>query len=473
MIRVNAINYECINDGDEHFQKIEKLDKKIASDFFRYVNHSTERDRFNDKKGLLVRNKHGELKRKWNGENKNYKPFWDGITGSVYTPDLDMTVCLRNSFDEKNKLYFLTHLIMAAFDIPDELPRFALYDAPLNEENILHFLYVFKLKQSVIEAYQTGFYRRYENFSANDDRVRGVIDVPRHIRLNAGLQNGCIAYNYRERTPDNYINHLIIQTCEYMRKKYPDLFGKTMTKSEDFETVLAEMKAQCPSWNNMRISELLKRSADPIPHPLYENFDKLRILCRRIWENEGLAFSGDGNESISSQSALFYLPDLWEAYLEKRILPQLPPEYTVTSQETLNSKKRPDFVVYRGGVQTAIFDAKFKSWYYEHSVLEKDKTAYHCKSEKEDRDQVDGYMKETNCRKGALIFPFRAENAEINYSVVNTTRQEFDPASMRFLFYIGLNVPPILADQSFFEWRMTMLPSEKALIQKLVTFLRA
>ncbi|MBQ1546702.1 MAG: hypothetical protein IIZ59_04140 [Clostridia bacterium] len=460
MIKINGINYkpaEINEDYKKSDSSLSKLSKKIRSDFSDYINHSKERD--GEKRGLL-----------YSGNS-----VWEGITGSIYDPALDIAVCLRNCFDEENKLYFLTHLIMAAFDIPDELPRFALYDAPLNEENIIHFLYVFKLKQAVIETYQTGFYRRYENFSANDDRVRGVIDVPRHIRMNTEMQNGRIAYNYRERTPDNYINHLIIQTCEHMRKMYPDLFFNTVTTSEDFEAVLSEMKEQCPSWDNANISELLRKSAAPIAHPLYENFEQLRELCVRIWQYEGLAFSGNSNDSISSKSALFYLPDLWESYLEKRVLSRFSHEFTINTQVTLPSKTRPyykirpDFIIKKDGKTTAVFDAKFKTWYYEYSITETDEG--HAGKAKSDRNQVIDYMISTGCRKGALIFPFRAKSDAVIFAIDNTSRQEMNPANMSFLLYVGLNVPPILENQSFFEWRQTIFAAENELTETLGLFI--
>ena len=37
-----------------------------------------------------------------------------------------------------------------------------------------------------------------------------------------GLENGKIAYSYRENTVDNYLNHVIICAFEKLKLKYPE-----------------------------------------------------------------------------------------------------------------------------------------------------------------------------------------------------------------------------------------------------------
>ena len=39
--------------------------------------------------------------------------------------------------------------------------------------------------------------------------------------MNLGMDNGRVAYSYRENTVDNMLNHLILAAFDYLKEKYP------------------------------------------------------------------------------------------------------------------------------------------------------------------------------------------------------------------------------------------------------------
>ncbi|WP_416373936.1 5-methylcytosine restriction system specificity protein McrC [Mycoplasmopsis cynos] len=61
-------------------------------------------------------------------------------------------------------------------------------------------------------------FRTYQRFEKNDDKLRGTIDVSKHIKQNMWMNSGLISYSYRENSIDNYTNHLIVKTYQYLKK---------------------------------------------------------------------------------------------------------------------------------------------------------------------------------------------------------------------------------------------------------------
>ena len=91
--------------------------------------------------------------------------------------------------DPKTKSYFaatlLTHGEIDNFNDSVYCSNNALFD----------FLLVDILFKQIKEANPKGLFRTYRRFEKNDDRLKGTIDISRHIRLNAGQNNGKVAYS--------------------------------------------------------------------------------------------------------------------------------------------------------------------------------------------------------------------------------------------------------------------------------------
>ncbi|WP_029905956.1 5-methylcytosine restriction system specificity protein McrC [Mycoplasmopsis opalescens] len=89
---------------------------------------------------------------------------------------------------------------------------------PLNSKvNIFDYLLLFSYKYKLKEASIKGQFRTYQRFEKNDDKLRGTIDVSKHIKQNMWMNSGLISYSYRENSIDNYTNHLIVKTYQYLK----------------------------------------------------------------------------------------------------------------------------------------------------------------------------------------------------------------------------------------------------------------
>jgi hypothetical protein len=128
---------------------------------------------------------------------------------------------------------------------------------------------------------------------------------------------------------------------------------------------------------------LLFKNMKPISHPYYMEYEALRVTCMKILRDTGISFfNGDSEET--SHGILFYIPDLWEMYLEREVFQkdfynQKDSENTVdvSNQKTIDIfynkdkgyiyKSRPDYIVKNKETPFMILDAKFKpKWFDVH-----------------------------------------------------------------------------------------------------------
>ena len=82
---------------------------------------------------------------------------------------------------------------------------------------ILDLILAIIFAMQIARAYRKGIYRRYRTYENNDSKLKGRIDVARHIRLNP-IFNGNIAYSSREYTADNDMNRMILTAYTSLQK---------------------------------------------------------------------------------------------------------------------------------------------------------------------------------------------------------------------------------------------------------------
>ena len=282
--------------------------------------------------------------------------------GSTYKLNVTLQICSR--MDDNNKPYFLTTMLLR-----DKI-KFNDNQVPSNEDEVMDYLMLFYLKQQLLDAYQKGFYRRYQRFEKNDDRLRGSIDIARHIRENMGQRNGKIAYSYRENTINNDLNRLIIAAYEYLKKKYYDLVTENFDNNSDLTEIITTLKIET-GYSNENIRSIVSKNLKPITSPYYIEYENLRIICLRILRDEAIfIFNGDTEQKVNG--FLVYLPTLWEKFLEEKMQPvvdEMQPKITLESQKEVNifgknnkyvQDTRPDFVLSEENQYFMVMDAKFK-----------------------------------------------------------------------------------------------------------------
>ena len=248
------------------------------------------------------------------------------INNDIQDNDIDdvifnITLQIQSRFDVDNELKLAKPYFLSTMLLKDKVPLLNDY-VPSNDEEMYDYLLIFWFRDYFVSATRKGLYRTYRRFEKNDDRLRGSIDVARHIKLNAGKDNGKIAYSYRENTVDNFMNCLIIKAYDCLKTKYYDLMSESFDNFNgneeygyiDLKKIIDTIKDQLTNsdYNDMYV---LSKNIRPIASPFYNEYEELRKICIKILRNEGITFF-DGTQDDEIYGILFYMPDLWEQYLE-------------------------------------------------------------------------------------------------------------------------------------------------------------
>lgn len=325
------------------------------------------------------------------------------------------------------------------------------------EDYFFDFLLVFKFANCLKDAYEKGYYRTYHRFERNDDRLKGSIDIARHMKENMGLNNGKIAYSYREKTVNNYVNHLLVETYTYIQEKYEKLFWGILDADEIICKMVAQLKLdiEYPLYDQ---KEIIAKNTNPISHPYYSEYELLREVCLKILRDEGSSiFNGSDSEV---EGILYYLPDLWEEFLQDYL--QDSQAYYMTPQCSIKifdfdnngifaQDTRPDYVFFSDEARNhpfMILDAKFKpAWGKLISKKTWDKNLA------EDYNKCIRDMNSIDAQATGIICPSREESVENQIAVHNISK-----FNSRTKFYsFAIYVPFIEDDEHYERWEQRFL----------------
>ena len=317
----------------------------------RYINHSSER--YDGSIPLVFRDQKKQLH--WNGSV--------GVFRMLYPqdqPKYDLNIRSYSGFDTKDKHYFLAALLQSWLENSGNSANFDDMVTGASWDEIFDFMSVAVFRRQLMDAYETGIYRGYQYFEDNSDRLRGSIDVSRHIRLNLGMRNGKIAMRYRKNTPDNAMNHLILHTYDELKQRHPGLVSALIV-GDACGAVLENLRYLAPSYSKTEPVAVAAKLRQPISNPLYDTYELLRGTCLHILEEQGVPVFEEGEER--ENTILFYSPDLWENFIDHRILSRLTGIKLETQLRLLGFHEqmelRPDFVLF-GGIGRIVLDAKYK-----------------------------------------------------------------------------------------------------------------
>ena len=343
----------------------------------------------------------------WNSLSDNIK---DWISEQTF----DITLQIGSRFDGSNT-FFLPEMLMHkdGYEYHKDL------EVPAGEDDLFEFLLLFLFKKQLQDAYVNGPYKTYTRFEKNDSKLRGVIDIARHIKLNMGIQSGNIAYSYRENSVDNPMNHLILLTYRYIVKRFPVISQGLLMGDADFAKIITSLTYMAPSLDAVDLNRTVNKCRKIIAHPFHYRYERLRKTCLMILRHIGLSMFDSTEEEV--QGILFYVPDLWEQFLEYRFNMNNM-SFAAQDRETrifISQKKAedgtlikgkgktiyPDFVFKRKDSPIAVWDAKYKKvWgdiYIEH------KQPYD--STLKDYDQCNRYMTATSTNITGTIFPIKED----------------------------------------------------------------
>ena len=339
----------------------------------------------------------------------------DNNTNIIY----DVTLEIQTRFDvdkmsgKNYKPYFLTTLLLR-----DKI-RLTNSTVPLDEESIYDYLLLFWYKEHFSNAIQKGLYRTYRRFERNDDRLKGTIDIARHIKLNTGKDNGKIAYSFREYTVDNLVNYLIVKAYECLKRKYYDLVIENFDNDIELKGTLDFLRNQISDYD-LNNNYLIGKNLKSIAHPYYSEYEELRKVCIMILRDEGITIF-DANTDAEIQGILFYIPDLWEMYLESKLDEIDNINYDNQSKNYIfginknekiiyKQQTRPDYLFYKDKSHSdvsLVLDAKFKPAWSRIMLYGK------IGSQLPDFDKCIRDMVVNNCLATGVIFPSNTDDIEI------------------------------------------------------------
>lgn len=208
---------------------------------------------------------------------------------------------------EKSKHYFLAEMLLCGrlnlkFDFK--------HHVDFDYDSLFDFYMLWVILENFKEALHKGFFKKYQRFEKNDRKLKGSIDIARHIKLNAGMDNGCIAYSYRENSLDNEVNHLILAAIDYLREKYEEMVDNNVDNELLSEMNHLKYEIGYPKYSRR---ELINLNSTPISHPFFSEYRALQQNCLKVLWDEGVSPFGNDDEHVSG--ILYYVPDLWEDYL--------------------------------------------------------------------------------------------------------------------------------------------------------------
>ena len=331
-------------------------------------------------------------------------------------------------------------------------------------------------------AMKQGLYKQYVHREYNDSKVRGPIDVSRHIRYNIPF-SGKIVYSATEYDYDNPITELVRHTIEYIRH-HEWAVGLLSQSDETLQDVqLIVNNTERYSTNERRI--VIAQCRRLLNHPFYTEWRPLQHLCLSILRHEDIRYDSFEDED-RIHGILFDGPWLWENYLDwlfntKNSLGFVHPDNTTGENaiylfekngtgKTVNrddgiydnngkTQKYPDF--YKpsnpgnGQLATEIWDAKFKHYDGNNSI------------NRDDVHQLITYLyvqsdKNRICDRAGVVFPIGVgDNEKESYCQEVGTLKGFGAT----LYKWGLKIPTYSeVDYDGFCNRMEI--NEKTFIEK-------
>lgn len=285
--------------------------------------------------------------------------------------------------DAGGRDYFLHYLLGRVFSFSLFDWNFETSRAPALDLLALVFPHFLK------KALRQGIYKEYRTRERNETTLRGVLDVPRHLRENSPFA-GAIAYRMRERTADNVLMQLVRHTIEHLRVGSEAFKAVAHFNNETADAVRAVV-ALTPSYARRERERVVAKNLRSRAHPFFSEYEPLRELCLRILRRDTLKYGNAADDAI--HGVLFDGAWLWEEYLATLMPNGFSHPKNKTSENGIafflggHRRYYPDF-----HDETCVLDAKYKN---KERISEN----------REDLFQIISYLHVLGLRKGGFIVP--------------------------------------------------------------------
>lgn len=305
-------------------------------------------------------------------------------------------------------------------------------------------------------ALRKGIFKTYIRHHYNDSKVRGTIDIARHIARNIPFI-GNVAYSRREYSDDNYLMELVRHTIEFIKKQK---FGnRILAGVRDEAERVREATPKYDPCDKMRV--VAENARLPVRHAYYHEYRDLQRLCIWILKHPDEAWHRLGSGSHRIYGVLFDGAWLWEEYVAELISElfhhpnnrlQTNAQYLFTEQQNNRlGKIYPDFIS-KDKERRIIADAKYKK-----------------ELENLDDQQLLAYMFRFDAKKGYLLYP-RSEKQSKKDVVYwlnrgSTYDRDVSPRKDVTVVHCGLEIPQDVGDYG--DFCKEMQANEQAFIKRI------
>lgn len=417
------------------------VSKKNNEDEYKLFKYSDGKAYFDGLVGVVSKKNYTISSKKWYGDDTEDK---------LYCFDIRINIVTR--FDGEHPFFLATMMLRDGI-------RFSQDNIPASLDNLYDYLLIFLFKKYLEESSLKGIYKTYKYKNACDEKIRGSIDIPRLIKNSYGRSNGSVPYCYRENSIDNNLNQLIVETYMFLKQKYPGIMKDNFDNNDSLRRLLETFKYEV-SWKK---SDGVRKNSKPITHPYYYEYEKIRNVCIQILEEQGLSlWDGDMNEEV--YGFLFYIPDLWELFLEdqfRKKLRKIGVSYKAQGGKrgikVLEKKGEyilqtyPDYVFYSDGMPYMILDAKFRpAW---DSLLE-EKKGYGFGYLLDDYTKCIRDMNTIGGHATGVIYPTIELEKSTDYFSESSVVHKISEFNDEDIFYVfPIEIPVCKETMTYSEWK--------------------
>lgn len=319
--------------------------------------------------------------------------------------------------------------------------------------NILNRLLILHLASQLERAWKKGRFRLYLSSPRYDCRVRGQLDLPRKIRMSAGLEDGNMAYRIREYSEENQYNRLFFRACLEAEKHQPQLMRHLRRTMPGFRIARQSLEQLNAGSACSDTRSLLNATKKKIINPIYRDYEALRLIARAVLmrsSHRSFPYAASGAPFVTG--VFLDISKLWEEYLDKAVFQKLssqPKRPLASDRERLTLLDgflniKPDFWWPK---EERVLDAKFRpAW---GRILEGPSNPFYNESRRDIQDdvyQLISYTVGLDYKRGGVIFPTKGKitDTPAKYPIVNG-KQEPD------FWLIPFAVPECDNYQSFVE----------------------
>lgn len=350
-------------------------------------------------------------------ETINESVMFHNVIGFIGFEGEQLNIHSRFSKDDNN--YFLHYMLQKVLNI-----NIVNLDTQLSMEEEFYQLLIYLFSRYLNAAMRKGLFKQYQRFHHNDSNIKGVIDIPMHIKNNTPFL-GKVAYSTRGFTQDNDLMQLIRHTIEYIRASGQNgrmiLNSSEITKQNVSAIILATPTYKSGSKRNI----LIANRNIPVRHAYYTEYLGLQKLCLMILMYRRNSFSG---KSKNIHGILFDVAWLWEEYLNTLLKDHFIHPRNKKSKHGISlfsDRVRtvyPDFYNRNRGV---IIDAKYKKLEYTDKGIAR-----------EDLYQIISYMYIVKARNAGVVYPSSRDSKKNHIGVLDGYEGEIFKLSLRIPEYV-------------------------------------